>query len=137
MSSNNYDDTVIGVHISHCCNTCGCKYRDADCPVASGEISQGYSCYQCVDRHQSWLDDPRTQALIMRMRLNGIPEYFTQIPSFVLTNNSNGKLIRVGILDSSLDYLLEDPAVCPDTVRKSFIAIANAMGFDVRVNKEN
>ena len=42
MSKENY-----GVHITHCCYIHGCKYGDKDCPVASGEVAQKYTCYYC------------------------------------------------------------------------------------------
>jgi len=38
-----------GVHRTHCCSKHGCKYGDADCPVAIGLIKQDYDCESCLD----------------------------------------------------------------------------------------
>jgi hypothetical protein len=36
-----------GVHRTHCCSKHGCKYGDADCPVAIELIKQDYDCESC------------------------------------------------------------------------------------------
>lgn len=37
-----------GVHSTHCCVNCGCKYGDEDCPVMLGLIKQQYKvCQDC------------------------------------------------------------------------------------------
>lgn len=41
--------TNIGVHASHCCVLHGCKYRDDDCPVESGQVEQKYLCEICAE----------------------------------------------------------------------------------------
>ncbi len=42
-----------GVHASHCCPKCGCKYGDADCPVKSGRVEVEYLCEFCEDERES------------------------------------------------------------------------------------
>lgn len=36
-----------GVHTSHCCPKCGCKYCDPDCPVELGVAEAEYLCEYC------------------------------------------------------------------------------------------
>lgn len=40
----------VGVHASHCCKVCGCKYCDDDCPVENGQIEAMYPCQDCYER---------------------------------------------------------------------------------------
>lgn len=40
----------IGVHTSHCCKVCGCKYGDEDCPVVQGYAEAEYECEECESR---------------------------------------------------------------------------------------
>ena len=42
MSNNN-------VHKNHCCQSHGCKYGDADCPVVSGQVLQAFPCELCEE----------------------------------------------------------------------------------------
>jgi hypothetical protein len=37
----------VGVHTSHCCPKCGCKYCDPDCPVELGLLEAEYDCEDC------------------------------------------------------------------------------------------
>jgi hypothetical protein len=37
----------IGVHVTHCCDKCGCRYGDEDCPVATGKLKPAYKCVDC------------------------------------------------------------------------------------------
>lgn len=37
----------IGVHATHCCKICGCKYGNDDCPVVKGSVEPVYKCYEC------------------------------------------------------------------------------------------
>jgi len=36
-----------GVHRTHCCFEHGCKYNNAQCPVALGLVEQDYLCEDC------------------------------------------------------------------------------------------
>lgn len=55
-----------GVHRTHCCAIHGCKYRDDDCPVVTGEIEQDYLCEDCN------LDGIRSiKELKWRLRMRG------------------------------------------------------------------
>jgi len=45
-----------GVHITHCCSSHGCKYGDADCPVATKLVAQKYPCEDCGEIND-WLTD--------------------------------------------------------------------------------
>lgn len=38
----------VGGHISHCCAMHGCKYGNADCPVALKEHEQTQACPYCT-----------------------------------------------------------------------------------------
>lgn len=38
------DSTRDGVHASHCCKHCGCKYGNENCPVVLGLIESVYPC---------------------------------------------------------------------------------------------
>jgi len=38
----------LQVHLSHCCIMHGCKYNDADCPVANKLAQQQYLCEECM-----------------------------------------------------------------------------------------
>jgi hypothetical protein len=40
------------VHTSHCCEKCGCKYGDPDCPVENGTAEQEFACEEC--RHEEF-----------------------------------------------------------------------------------
>ena len=46
-----------GVHRTHCCSKHGCKYGDADCPVAIELIKQDYDCESCSWDNDDWNDD--------------------------------------------------------------------------------
>jgi len=35
------------VHITHCCQKCGCKYFDPDCPVELGLAPPEFPCEDC------------------------------------------------------------------------------------------
>lgn len=37
-----------GVHTSHCCPKCGCKYGDDDCPVVLGTHEAKFECESCT-----------------------------------------------------------------------------------------
>jgi hypothetical protein len=37
----------IGVHTTHCCLLCGCKYGDDDCPVVLKTHEQEFICEGC------------------------------------------------------------------------------------------
>lgn len=37
----------VGVHTSHCCPKCGCKYGDKDCPVVLGTHKAENECESC------------------------------------------------------------------------------------------
>ena len=39
--------THIGVHATHCCKRCGCKYGNSDCPVVIGTIKAVHGCEDC------------------------------------------------------------------------------------------
>lgn len=39
--------TNVRVHVTHCCAAHGCKYGDADCPVALLEVAQEGPCLFC------------------------------------------------------------------------------------------
>jgi hypothetical protein len=47
----------IGVHATHCCKKCGCKYGDADCPVELGTVEAEFPCEDCESRLNSLVDD--------------------------------------------------------------------------------
>ncbi|AEC53096.1 hypothetical protein SCRM01_150c [Synechococcus phage S-CRM01] len=47
----------IGVHATHCCKRCGCKYYDDDCPVVLGIVEAEYECEDCESRLNSLVDD--------------------------------------------------------------------------------
>ena len=36
-----------GVHAAHCCQKCGCKYGDSDCPVELGTVEAKHECEWC------------------------------------------------------------------------------------------
>lgn len=40
----------IGVHLTHCCKRCGCKYGDPDCPVELGTLEPEFDCWDCEQR---------------------------------------------------------------------------------------
>lgn len=43
----------VGVHLTHCCPRCGCKYGDEDCPVETRAMEPTYECWDCEDREES------------------------------------------------------------------------------------
>lgn len=42
----------VGVHTSHCCKKCGCKYGDSDCPVVLGTREAEYLCEWCEEEKE-------------------------------------------------------------------------------------
>lgn len=54
-------DRNIGVHATHCCKICGCKYGDEDCPVVNGEV---VSEYPCESRHDTYLTMDESRKII-------------------------------------------------------------------------
>lgn len=46
----------IGVHATHCCTKCGCKYGDEDCPVATGEVAPVYKCQDCEEAREDLIE---------------------------------------------------------------------------------
>jgi len=36
-----------GTHVTHCCYQHGCNYDEDSCVVASGKLTQEYSCEMC------------------------------------------------------------------------------------------
>jgi hypothetical protein len=38
----------IGTHVTHCCLRHGCKYREDECPVTTGEYTQEFACEYCT-----------------------------------------------------------------------------------------
>lgn len=50
-----------GVHTSHCCPKCGCKYGDKDCPVVLGTHKAKYECESC----QYFKEDLRRSLALM------------------------------------------------------------------------
>lgn len=45
-----------GVHASHCCRRCGCKYGDdSDCAVMQNRVVQEYPCEMC-EQHEADAD---------------------------------------------------------------------------------
>jgi hypothetical protein len=47
----------IGVHATHCCKKCGCKYGDPDCPVELGTVVALFDCEDCESRLNSLVED--------------------------------------------------------------------------------
>lgn len=47
----------IGVHATHCCKVCGCKYFDPNCPVELGTVEAEYDCEDCESRLNSLVYD--------------------------------------------------------------------------------
>lgn len=45
----------IGVHATHCCPKCGCKYGDQKCPVMLGLIEAEYLCESCEQDREELL----------------------------------------------------------------------------------
>jgi hypothetical protein len=37
----------VGVHATHCCPNCGCKYGDPNCPVVTKLVEPVYDCEDC------------------------------------------------------------------------------------------
>jgi hypothetical protein len=56
----------IGVHATHCCPNCGCKYGDPNCPVLTKLVEPVYKCEECVTNVRNkmtkyyWNDKPPT-----------------------------------------------------------------------------
>ena len=42
----------LGVHASHCCKKCGCKYGSEECPVVTGEVEADFDCMDCENEKQ-------------------------------------------------------------------------------------
>jgi hypothetical protein len=53
----------VGVHTSHCCPKCGCKYCDPDCPVELGLLEAEYDCESC----EAELEELRNRFLSMNL----------------------------------------------------------------------
>lgn len=47
----------IGVHTTHCCKRCGCKYGDSSCPVKNGLVEQVYDCEDCESNDQYFIEE--------------------------------------------------------------------------------
>ena len=45
-----------GVHATHCCKECGCKYGDEECPVALGQI-ESIECWECRDSFEQMIEE--------------------------------------------------------------------------------
>lgn len=43
----------LGVHATHCCKRCGCKYGDPFCPVVSETVVAEFPCEDCEERLNS------------------------------------------------------------------------------------
>ena len=43
------NDSKVGVHVTHCCAVCGCKYGNDDCPVATKQLPAAYKCQDCEE----------------------------------------------------------------------------------------
>lgn len=48
---------IIGVHLTHCCKWCGCKYGDLNCPVASGQYEALYECEECLNHKFNLIEE--------------------------------------------------------------------------------
>ena len=53
----------IGVHVTHCCKRCGCKYGDDDCPVELGKVEAEFECEFCESRLNSLVDELENASL--------------------------------------------------------------------------
>lgn len=69
----------VGVHATHCCKVCGCKYRSESCPVEQGTIEAVYDCEDC--------EQTRVQLICDLVHLT--PEEY----AFIVTESA---LIRAG-----------------------------------------
>lgn len=65
------EDTMFGVHATHCCSIHGCKYCEDDiCPVVNA-LSEGVRCEDC-----DWDDDQLKDAIQLLIIRGWIPEGF-------------------------------------------------------------
>jgi hypothetical protein len=55
----------IGVHTTHCCEKCGCKYGDSGCPVELGLMAAEFPCQNCEEAREE---------LLRRFELMSLPE---------------------------------------------------------------
>lgn len=53
----------IGVHLTHCCVRCGCKYGDPECPVETGMMQPECECWDCEDRKEQLKGELETLTL--------------------------------------------------------------------------
>jgi hypothetical protein len=47
LSLDGIEQDQAGVHVAHCCSRHGCKYGNAECPVAQDAVKQDYPCEAC------------------------------------------------------------------------------------------
>lgn len=52
-----------GVHASHCCKHCGCKYGEEDCPVVLGRVESKYKCEESHSKTFTMTESEVKQAI--------------------------------------------------------------------------
>lgn len=73
-----FEPDQAGVHAAHCCSRHGCKYGNAECPVARGAVKQDYPCEACGD--QDVLDKAVTRLYEIEAHLTTIGQRIGSSP---------------------------------------------------------